>query len=135
MKKPVNNLDDIIYYTAQECDVDEELVLNVHKNLWDTVRKLLSKPHQVGLGVHINTFLKFTLREGKIWSEWQKVKKWGHLPKTKKTRFYNYYDTNYYETLYNEYHRLKDRFEEKKRGRWFEWNTRNKNTKSNNENG
>jgi len=122
MKKPVNNLDDIIYYTAEEEGVSEDLVRHIHKNLWNSIRMVLKKPHRVGLGVHINKFMKIYLRESKIWTEWQKAKKFGHLPKTKKTRFYKYYDANYYETLYNEYHRLKDRIEKNRRGKWFEWN-------------
>lgn len=122
MKKPVNNLDDIIYYTAQECGVDEDVVLNVHRNLWHVVRKLLSKPHQVGLGVHIPKFMKISLSEVKIWKEWQNAKKFGHLPITKEKRFYKYYNKEYYETLYNEIKRLTHRFEKNRKGKWFEWN-------------
>ena len=122
MKKPVNNLDDIIYYTAQEEGVSEELVRHVHKNLWDTVRTLLNTPHRVGMGVHINKFMKIYLRESNIWKKWQKAKKYGHLPKTRKTRYSHDYDANYYETLYNEYHRLKERIEKNRKGKWFEWN-------------
>jgi len=124
MNKPVNNLEDIIYYTAQDCGVSEAVVRNVHNNLWRTVRKLLSKPHRVGLGVHISKFMKITIRESAIWNEWQKVKKYGHLPKTKKTRYYKYYDEKYYETLFNEQRRLRERFEKNRKGKWFEWNNR-----------
>lgn len=122
MKKPVNNLDDIIYYTAQDEGVSEELVLNIHKNLWHSIKKVLSKPHRAGMGVHINKFMKIYLRESKIFTTWQNSKKYGHLPKTKKKRFYKYYDAKYYETLYNEYHRLKNRVEKNRKGKWFEWN-------------
>ena len=122
MKKPVNNLDDIIYYTAQDEGVSEDLVRHVHKNLWNTVRKLLRTPHRIGMGVHIKGFMKIGLRETKIWREWQRAKKFEHLPKTKEKRFQNYYDAAYYETLYNEYHRLKNKFEKNRKGKWFEWN-------------
>lgn len=93
MKKQINNVDDIIYYVAKECNVSQEVVREVYNNLWLSVRYCLSNPLKYG-NIMLNTFIKFTISEPKTYKYVKKLRnKEGRIPERKS-------DISFYEKLF-----------------------------------
>ena len=94
MKKPINNLDDIIYYVAKENGVSEDLVRNVYDKLWEGVRYFLSRPLECGRKLMLEGFIKFEISEPKTHNYVKKLRnKEGNIPERKN-------DIEFYEKLF-----------------------------------
>jgi hypothetical protein len=59
--------------------------------------------------------MRISLREGKIYNEWQNAIKFKDVKRDYSKRYFKYYDVKYYETLFNEIKRLEERFSGKRR--------------------
>lgn len=60
------SLEEIIRLTAKENQVPEELVKQIHLDLWAAVREYITNPHTSKKGVLLNEAFKFELKENKL---------------------------------------------------------------------
>lgn len=62
----INTQEDIIFYTARECNLTEAQVKLIEKNFWQTIRNYLTDPLNSINGILISGFFKIFIPTYKI---------------------------------------------------------------------